>query len=199
MELNLIDCCLVRGHDDLVRAESDCLYTYLIAGNGLWVHAEDDRMSATIPVAPADCPGLTILRPEVRLKLDRIPSAYLITALQSARRRLPDEAIYQFAVDPKDDLWPWRCICPPQKADVSSVTYANDARAVVDLHSHGNMAAYFSDTDSRDEGGLRFYAVVGNILVEPILRVRVGVYGHHFEISPLVVFDGWGPFKGIDL
>ncbi len=174
---------------------TDTMYEYVVAGNGLFVRAEDSRLEACIPVAAAHCPGLAPLVPEVRLKLPRIPAAYLAAVHQSACRKLPNEAAYQFVID---GALPWRCICPEQVATPAGVDYLNDGDAVVDLHSHGVLPAFWSATDNCDECGLRFYVVVGNLGEEfPTLRARVGVYGHHYDIPAFWIFESVRPFVEI--
>jgi hypothetical protein len=57
------------------------------------------------------------------------------------------------------------------------------------------MEAKFSPTDDEEETGFRIYAVMGHIYTEPVIRVRVGIYGHMWEIPALTVFDRLGQFK----
>jgi PRTRC genetic system protein A len=166
---------------------------YIVAGNGIFVRAEDSRMRACIPIARVRCPGLPELEWEAQLKgLRRLPGAYLHAILASARRRLPNEAAYQII---PDGPLPWRIVSPEQTATPGSVDYADQPEAVIDVHSHGHMAAFWSLTDDADEQGLRFYCVIGNIHTEyPTLLVRVGVYGHHWPISAASLFDDCYPF-----
>lgn len=188
MPLNLISCRLSAE----TLPPPAAMYEYAVAGNGLFVRAEDDRLSACVPLAAAVCPGLPRLKPDVRLKLPRIPAMYLAAILESARRKLPNEAAYQFLYDAPLS---WRCVCPDQAATPASVDYADNGLAVVDLHSHGSMAAFFSETDNADEGGLRFYAVAGCVdSATPQIAVRVGVYGHHYAVPAERVFAGAWPF-----
>lgn len=172
---------------------TDAMYEYIVAGNGLFVRAEDSRMSACIPIARVENPGLPEMEIDVTLKnIRRLPGAYLQSILNSARRRLPNEAAYQIV---PDGPLPWRIVCPEQTATPASVDYADQSDAVIDVHSHGRMGAFWSTTDNADEQGLRFYAVIGNIDTDyPTLLVRVGVYGHHWPISAASIFDDCYPF-----
>jgi hypothetical protein len=58
------------------------------------------------------------------------------------------------------------------------------------------MAAFFSPTDDRDEGGFRFYAVIGRLLTRPELRLRLGMYGDFWEVPVTALFTDPGPFVG---
>mgnify|MGYP006935480591 CR=1 FL=1 len=175
----------------------DGLLEYVVASNGLFVRAESSRLRAVVPIAPAQCAGLYPLVPFVQLKTPRIPAAYLTSVWQSALNAMPNEAAYQFIYDDVDPV-PWRCLKPDQTAGVGFVKYANHPDAVIDLHSHGALPAYFSDTDNGDEQGLRFYVVIGNLgEAHSAIRCRVGVYGHHWDVRASTLFSGPGPFTEI--
>lgn len=177
------------------------LYEYVVAGNGLFIRGEDSRMRALVQVAPADLNGLAELTPIAALNVDRVPGVWLRSVLASARRRMPDEAMYQFLWDgTRNDLKPevfrtWRCSSPAQIVSQTGVRFDDDGLAVIDLHSHNSMPAFFSTTDDADEQGLRFYAVIGRVDTDrPEIRVRVGVYGHFMDVPAEMVFDDLGPF-----
>jgi hypothetical protein len=75
------------------------------------------------------------------------------------------------------------------------IYYCDLRGAVVDLHSHHSMSAFFSATDDTDEGGLRFYCVIGDLdAARPALALRAGVYGHHWDMPVETVFESAGPF-----
>lgn len=171
------------------------LYRYVVAGNGLFIQAEDSRLEALVQVSTERCHGLVDLEPKVHLKIPRIPASFLEAVLASARRHLPYEAMYQLLYRDKT----WRCVMPPAEAKVHSLAFQDDPDAVVDLHSHASLGAFFSQTDDQDEQGFRIYAVIGKVDTDkPVIKVRVGVYGHHCEIDPLIVFEGLGPFTDED-
>ena len=187
MDLNLVGAVLATG-GALPPIQS--AYEYVLAGNGLFIRAEDSRMAALIPVAPARLPGLAPVIWYANLRTPRIPSGWLRSVLASARRHLPNERAFQF-------LWDdgWRCEAPFQDADPGSVTYQDCPGAVVDLHSHGALSAFFSSTDDADEQGLRYYVVIGRVDTDtPEITARVGVYGVTHRIKADAIFDGLGPF-----
>ena len=164
---------------------TDALYEYIVAGNGLFVRAEDSRIAACIPLAYPKCRGLATVETYARLKLPRISGGFLKLILENARRKLPDESAYQFVYRADH----WVCIRPEQQATPSSVDYADIPEAVIDLHSHAEMGAFFSGTDDQDEGGLRFYIVIGNVGDVPTIKARVGVYGHRWPVPVSTLFD----------
>ncbi len=199
LKMKINDVTLARM--DEILTPSDAMYTYVVAANGLFIQAEDSRMDARVLITPARLNGLAQIAPYARLKVDRISSAWLHSILRSARQHMPREAMYQFmwngaSGDAKPSVvHTWRCVMPGQIQSPTALRFDDDGQAVVDLHSHNSMAAFFSETDDADEGGLRFYAVVGKIdTAQPEIRVRVGVYGHHMQVPAEMVFDGLGPF-----
>lgn len=177
------------------------MYQFIVAGNGTFIRAEDSRLEACAPVAFARVYGLVDLEPYAKLKVPRIPSDYLWSIFESARRHLPNEAMYQFIYDPRATTpgRPWRCRMPEATASRGSVEFADGGDAAVDLHSHGTLAAFFSTTDDGDEQGLRFYVVIGKVdTAAPEIAVRVGVYGHHMTVPVTTLFTGPGPFVEVD-
>jgi PRTRC genetic system protein A len=189
---------------EAILAESDKLpafesmYQYIVAQNGLFIRAEDSRLAAMIQVAPARLTGLNLVIPAAFLKVDRVPGVWLRSVLASARKRMPNEAMYQFHYSGDQTravTRTWRCSSPAQTATPTALRFDDDGLAVVDLHSHNSMAAFFSDTDDADEQGLRFYCVIGRIDTDiPEIRCRVGVYGHFMDVPADMIFDDLGPF-----
>lgn len=170
-------------------------YEYVVAANGLFIRAEDSRMEACVPVADGFfLPGLVSVEPYARLKVPPIPAAWLHSILKSARKHLPAEVMYQFGYTDK-----WTCSIPQTAlASPVSLVFDDQAQAVVDLHSHGTLDAFFSTTDDGDEQGLRFYCVVGKVDTDtPEILCRVGVYGQHMEVPVTTIFDGAGPFVDV--
>jgi PRTRC genetic system protein A len=143
-----------------------------------------------------------MLHQDFRLKVPRVPARLVDTILADARRaRRPsgdqagnelNEVLYQFyhhgrTVQVKK---------PPQRATGTSVTAAgsSDPAVFCDLHSHGNMPAFWSRTDDADEQSARVFAVIGKLDTEPEIRLRVGLYGYWRPLPVTTVFTGCGPF-----
>jgi PRTRC genetic system protein A len=177
-------------------------YQYILAGNGVFIRAEARFFDALLPVAPCTVRGLAPLRQYFQLKIPRIPAQLLSTILIDARRaRRPtgdqaenelNEVLYQFhhhgrTVQVKK---------PPHRATGVSVTAAgsSDPAVFCDLHSHGNMRAFWSRTDDADEQSARVFAVIGKLDTEPEIRLRVGLYGYWRPLPVTAVFTGCGPF-----
>ncbi len=129
-------------------------YQYVIAGNGVFVRTETRFFITLLPVVSCDVRGLEPLQAQFKLKIPRIPARLLDAVLVDARRaRQPggdlNEALYQFhhhnqIVQVKK---------PPQSVTGVSVTAVahHTPTLFCDLHSHGNMHAFWSGTDNADE------------------------------------------------
>jgi PRTRC genetic system protein A len=172
-------------------------YQYLIARNGVYVRAETKFFSALLPIAIATVRSLAPLQPEFRLNVPRIPEKLLTVALTDARRaRRPDggpnEVLYHF----RHHGSRVQLRRPSQRATGVSVVAAgnDDANTLCELHSHGNMNAFWSRTDDADEQGARVYAVIGRLDTAPEIRVRVGVYGYWQPLPVTAVFAGGAGF-----
>jgi len=176
----------------------DLMYQFIVAGNGLFIRAEDSRMEAIVPVCLQEVYGLPRLDTFARLKVPRIPSDYLWSVLASARRHSPNEAMYQFCHDPgatRSPGVPWRVVNTTRRASAAALEFADEPNAVVDLHSHAALTTFFSTTDDEDEKGFRFYCVIGQVETsQPTIVARVGVYGHTMNVPVETIFTGPGPF-----
>jgi PRTRC genetic system protein A len=167
---------------------SDCLYAYLLAGNGLFVRAKRPGLEALIPVLPGRIAGLPALTPQVNIAR-RVPRHLLLAALNWSKEALPNEALFWFNLGEK-----WSVYMPPQRRGKGRVVPLdpNDRKgtsALVDLHSHARMTPFFSPADDRDERGFRLYAVLGNLHRTPTIRVRLGVYAHFYNLPASTVFE----------
>jgi PRTRC genetic system protein A len=175
------------------------LYEYVIGAGGLYVRAEDARIAALVPVAPSPRPltGLAMVEPFARLLIPRVPVEWLRSILNSARAAMPRESMYQLVPDSlaRHAFGGWACARPKQAATPGMVTFLETESAVVDLHSHHSMGAFFSGTDDADETGLKFYCVVGRLDTQrPQIAARVGVYGHTMRVPARTVFESLGSF-----
>ena len=185
-------------HQSPVLPESNAIfYQYVIAQNGVFVRAENEFVAACIKVASLNGPTTTIrglqpLASWVRLKLSKLPSALLTTALADAQA-----SVRANQLDETLSYVVWRngryhLIRPnDQQASPTSVvsqTVELGETVVMDMHSHGAASPYFSPTDNRDEARLRFYGVLGNVNTSPRWLFRLGIFGYWLELSQDALF-----------
>jgi PRTRC genetic system protein A len=108
----------------------------------------------------------------------------------------PREVLFHLLYDTSERKW--TLVTPEQIQTEMSVKPVDDspassyAQAVIEVHSHHRMSAFFSEQDDRDEQGFRLYGVIGNLNKEgncPSLRLRAGVYGSFHEVPAEWVFE----------
>jgi len=170
-------------------------YQYILAATGIYLRAENRFFDVLLPLARCQVRGLAPLKPYFRLKVPRLPGRLLAAVLadaQRARRRDGGlkEALYHFHHDGARV----GVLKPAQRATAASVVAIEGKAAdiTLDLHSHGNLGAFWSETDNGDEQGFRVYGVIGRLDKRPEIRLRVGVYGYWFPLPVSALFDGPG-------
>lgn len=175
-------------------------YQYILAAAGVFLRAENRFFDVLLPIARCPIRGLAPLEPYFRLKVPRLPGLLLATVLEDARQaRRPNgdlsEALYHF----RHDGARVRVAKPAQRATATCVVAAegNTSNVILDLHSHGNMSAFWSETDNGDEQGFRVYGVIGRLDERPEIRLRLGVYGYWFPIPVAALFDNREGFVDI--
>ena len=175
----------LQQYSDRWEGERGSYYDYLLGSNGLFIQAEGKLLAAQIPVAECEVRGLAPLKPWVILRHGRIP------------QRCFDLALNYFLADTSRERYVavtwnegYHLYAPVQTGEHARVQYETGESVILDLHSHGEMKAWFSTQDNHDEQGLRLYGVVGKLGEIPVVRLRVGVYGYHSPIAWGDVFDG---------
>jgi PRTRC genetic system protein A len=181
---------LIVQNDGTLPLIPDCLYAYIMAGNGVFLYARRDDLEVLIPVSRATIAGLPPLEPFVHIP--RVPAILMRDILHESKEILPNEILFWFNFD--RDRQDWDVVAPRQICRPASV-YPVDKRdplgtkALIDLHSHALMEPFFSTTDNKDEQGFRVFAVIGKVNEQPEIRVRVGVYGNYWNIPASTIFD----------
>jgi len=160
-------------------------YDYILASSGLFVRSESPLLRATIRIAEAEVRGLAPLEEKVDLVHGKIPAwmgRLALNTLASAR----DREMY-LAITFQNG---YHLRFPTQERHTASVRFDRVPNTVVDIHSHGLMGAFFSETDNIDEQGMSLYVVVGKLDEElPEALLRVGVYGYFKELVWEDVFE----------
>jgi hypothetical protein len=184
------------------------MYEYVLTGAGVYVAGARKGLDALVPVAHCEVRGLPVCDPYVRMAYPRVARWAVDVMLHLAREAVgargePVEILFHLMWDndwydappSMNRLDGWRLVVPKQRATWTSVQPEDTgpgssyAEAIIEVHSHHTMHAFWSGTDDRDEQGFRLYGVLGDIFSEPVLRVRVGVYGYFWEIPASEVFE----------
>jgi PRTRC genetic system protein A len=164
---------------------------YLVARDGLYIEARTPVIHACAQLAPVDQLPCGEVEPHFTLTHGGVPPGLLDDAVGLAREAAPNE--WAGAIVVRDGRY--ELLCPTvHEALGSRIRYdAIDIAAtpvVMDLHSHVDMAAFFSGTDDQDDSAnpaVAFVAgVVGHIHEQaPIWRYRIVINGRAFDMSLL--------------
>ena len=181
---------LIVQDDGTLPMIPECLYAYIMAGNGVFLYARRDDLEVLIPVSRATIAGLPPLEPFVNIP--RVPAILMHDILHESKEILPNEILFWFNFD--GDRQDWDVVAPRQICRPASVYPVDKSdplgtKALIDLHSHALMEPFFSRTDNRDEQGFRIFAVIGRVNERPLILVRVGVYSNYWNIPASTIFD----------
>jgi PRTRC genetic system protein A len=181
---------LILQDDGTLPLIPDCLYAYIMAGNGVFLYARRDDLEVLIPVSSVAVAGLPHLEPFVHMP--RVPAILMHHILQASKENLPNEILFWFNFD--SDRQDWNVVAPRQICRPSRVFPVDESdplgiKALIDLHSHALMEPFFSRADNTDEQGFRIFAVLGKVNEKPEIGVRVGVYGNYWSITASMIFE----------
>lgn len=185
--------------DNLPPVAPAVLYQYWLTGSGIYLRAWRAGIEVFMPVAKGEVRGLARLEPYLKMEYPPIGNDLLERAVELSRQAKdwlgrPVEKLFHFSWDTGQSQW--RLEIPAQIQSscrvrpLESGPGSSYERAILELHSHNLMPAFFSQTDNRDESrSFRLFAVIGRLFDEqPQIRVRVGVFGHFWEIPASRVF-----------
>lgn len=187
---------------------SNCMYEYVVGSNGIFVRAERPYLKVMIPLTMtfsiSPVRGLAELHPFIEM-YSPAPYDLLQSIVQISMAHLPNEHLFYLVpnLPTSSSQVLWKLIEPAAVATPSSVHPVDpsnpDAQdALIEIHSHGHLKAFWSGADNQDETGFKLYGVVGDLPGNPTLRMRVGVYGHWWEIDPseiTIIPQGGGAFN----
>lgn len=172
------------------------VFEYWFAQNGVFAHAQRPGLHVLLPISVHTQPikGLVALTPFVKLR-PRVPEMLMQRMLTLANHELPNEVLFHLVL--RNDQW--QLITPEQIQSPQSCTPAltelgsSTQSALIEIHSHGTMPAYFSQTDDQDEcNGFRIYGVLGKLhSYNPELLLRVGLFGHAYTIPASLIFTSF--------
>ncbi len=181
---------LIVRDDGKLPPIPECLYAYIMAGNGVFLYARRDDLEVLIPISRATMAGLPLLEPFVHMP--RVPAILMRHVLQASKENLPNEILFWFNFDHDQQVWNMDAplqYCRPASVFPMDKSDPLGIKALIDLHSHALMEPFFSPTDNKDEQGFRVFAVIGKVNEKPEIRVRVGVYGNYWNIPASMIFQ----------
>ena len=192
----------------------------VLDGAGLYLAAATPELAVRVRLARVALPNLPVVATGVTLAHGPVDSSLWGALVDRARAAMPHEILLAIVarapragelfvaaagpytlVEPQLDeagTGEWQ----PQQASGCGVRATPIADALVEVHSHHRLRAYFSSTDDRDETARRIYGVLGRLdstSPELALRVATGCRPHAVESVPFhQVFAGeLGEFRDV--
>jgi PRTRC genetic system protein A len=193
-----VDYIFAHEENCLAPIRPGTLYEYVVGANGIFVRSRRPGLEAMIWVASTLNPirGLVEVKPYVIME-NKVPARLLERTFELAYRAADRRQEMLFYLSHKGFIENgnvWRLKVPEQIQHGASVhpvdPFAGGIDTLLEIHSHHNMATFFSATDDREEqAGFRIYSVIGNLRLSPSILVRVGIYGHFMQIPASWVFN----------
>jgi PRTRC genetic system protein A len=176
-----------------VPIESGKAITYIVDALGTYAQAKRPGLDVRIPISVHQQPikGLAILEPYLRLE-PLVPETILDEMWAQSCLATPNEILFHLLL--VNGAWQLHIpdqiqtvgTCEPIQKGIGSTTH----QTLIEIHSHGAIGAFFSQTDDADEeSGFRIYGVMGNVRNAPEIMLRVGLFGHAWHIPPGLIFD----------
>lgn len=122
---------------------SGLAYDYVVAGDGLFVAADNEHLDARVPVATCPVRGLPEIHAACALRHGRLPVTIWNDVVGTARTWAiaGHEVLLAVVWEPP---WGYRTIRPPQIVGAERVIYQPTAATVLEIHSHHSLPAFFS-------------------------------------------------------
>jgi PRTRC genetic system protein A len=145
-------------------------HRYLAAGDGLYIEVRRPWLRLVQPIAPAIAARLPYgeVKPAIATEFGKIPRDLLARFLEEARRYSPHEHAAWIIWNARDRRLEYRDL-DVQEMSRESVRYnrprlEDHESLAIDLHSHGELEAFFSETDNADDAGeVKISGVVGRL------------------------------------
>lgn len=142
---------------------------YIVAANGLWREVTLPWVRAVHQIAHAELPTpYGAMQECVEIKCAGLPAELRRRFMQDAQAAMPNEMAAAMIWNSQTDAWRYELrqnkVVRPDYVAYQEVTLSEVEFLVLDLHSHGNYPAFFSQEDDRDDhGSMRFSGVVGSL------------------------------------
>lgn len=167
-------------------------HRYIVGRGGLYVEARSAVLHAVACVAPsAAALPFGVVTPFLTLPEGRLPRGLIEEAVVRARACLPDEWAGVIVYEASG----YRLVEPEVLSrSAGHVSYGrsgiDDETVVVDVHSHGTAAAFFSAQDDEDDtarGGFYLALVLGDVMAATMsVAARLVVHGHFAAVSTAI-------------
>ena len=172
-------------------------HRFVCGQDGLYIEAQNEVIGVRNNVAESSIklPYGTVHQTGIHLKQGRIPKRILDSMVEKAKQHSPKEWAGLVVWDRHQERY---SLYEPTVivAGVGHISYQNilpnEFVLVMDVHSHGILSAFFSETDNQsDRAGFYIAGVIGSCLLEaPMMASRLVLNGQFLPCPDLRGFFG---------
>lgn len=153
-------------------------YEYIVAGNGIFIRAENKFFKVCFRIANCMIRNLVWCEEYFEMKNGKISEdIWDCIEEEILKDNTKKEKFLQVIYDNNE----YTIFIPEQNGTGTAVKYESQKQNVfLELHTHPNMPAFFSDIDNEDEQGFKLYGVF-SIVDGKIddFKLRLSVYGYY--------------------
>jgi len=170
-------------------------HRFVIAKNGLWMETKRPWIHSMFPLSEQTVVAMPYGSQEKWLHISmKVPTYFLQQFIVKARAQFPNECAAWIVWDEETDQMSMIDMVP-DIAFPDGVTYQTPRlmphqHKIVDMHSHGQNDAFFSDLDDKDDRqGVKIAVVIGNVQSEHIsFKMRLCCNGVFQRLKKAQVF-----------
>jgi PRTRC genetic system protein A len=160
---------------------------FIWAGNGIFRSVTRQEFKAVVCHREVHTPGLPELVQEFKLLVPPVPHTKVKAIIEQIQQEPDLEQLFYLYW--RGDRWE---VLYPEQECTPSTCIAGDRfpePAVIEIHSHGAMGAFFSGTDNLEEDGCRISTVIGKSTGQLEIVSRVCVHGLFLPISSNLIYE----------
>ena len=187
---------IIATKESLAEIAPTSIYEYVYGSNGTFVRAKRQGLIAIAPVSYYKTKGLRAISASIQMTYPPVSNILVERMLEASCIACdgdgkPVEIVFHLYFENGN----WQLAIPDQEQTATSCKPLDNSqnssygKALIEVHSHHGMKAFFSETDNRDEIGFRIYGVLGEIFSNPQIRMRVGIYGHFHEMTTTGILE----------
>ena len=153
-------------------------YEYIVAGNGVFIRAENQFFRVCFQIAECDIRNLLNCEEYFAMKNGKMPLEICEAIKNEIENSDTEKEKFLQVLYTNGE---YTIFIPEQKGTGTAVKYeSQEQNVILEVHTHPEMSAFFSDIDDRDEKGFRLYGVFSVIdgKVDEFI-LRISVYGYY--------------------
>lgn len=169
-------------------------HRFLVASDGLWMEVRRPWLHAMLPVALQHGVAMPYgtVRPRINFLCGAVPRTLLHQFSPEAVRNMPNECGAWIVWSEHTGEFRYQSLTATSSGighlNIDRPALEEGEHLVVDMHSHGELPAFFSSTDDRDDAGeVKLSFVLGSLGSEDVSsKIRLCLNGLFVEAADLL-------------